>query len=731
MISFKDVDIKPTYNTKDTTSIIDSFFYPVLSSTVVYKRAVAYFTSSSLVQLAKGLDKLIANGGEVRIITSPNLTEDDIESIEKGYKLRENLVFEKINTEIDKLINSHSEVANYLAHLIATNKLDIKIVKINEDLSALYHAKIGIMEDKFGNKIAFSGSNNETFSGMLRNYENFDVYKDWDVGADPYRVKEKNEHFDKLWENVDNRFQIYTFTEALKKKVLSQLRVDYIDSIDLFSKENYINEKEEEYIYKREKALPLAVPTWFKPYSYQCDAVENWKNNNYQGLFSMATGSGKTLTALLGISELYNSLSKKSLYVIIVVPYIHLIEQWLEDINEFNLFPINASISKSRWYNKLKKSMSSFRLNTRLKKDTVESVIVTNTTFKSENFQELINKLKGNIIIVFDEVHNAGAEGFKGKLPPTFTYRLGLSATIDRHRDELGTKQIYDYFGEVVQTITMGDAISYKSLVNYFYSVNFVYLDKQELSYYKEITRQLARHITYNNKGEVDFSDSAKMILIKRAKILAGARSKIDKLKSLIKEHEKKYGEVKRTLIYCGVVSQEVEDHNEFERQIETVNKMLYKEFNLRIKKFTSDESLEERKIIKSQFEDNKINVITAMKCLDEGVNIPQIQHAYILSSSTNPREFIQRRGRVLRKFRGKKYAYINDFIVLPSRLENVCFMNDDELKAEVSIIVRELKRVLEFAKYAENSFNVLQDVSKVYEAYKHIMDEKGVTIYD
>lgn len=729
MNNFRNIDIQPSYNTKDTITIIESFFNPVLSCTILYKRAVAYFSSSSIIQVAKGLDKLIANGGAVQIITSPNLSEEDIKSIENGYSKREELVYKRIDEEINFLLDNHVEVANYLAHLIASNKLDIKIVKISEDLSALYHAKIGIMIDAFGNKIAFSGSNNETFSGMLKNYENFDVYKDWDFGSDPFRVHEKNEHFDKLWNNKDDRFLIYDFPEAIKKRILTKIKKDYIPSSELFSQPKYINENPVPYKVKTEKTLE--VPHWFKPYKYQTKAVKNWEENEYQGLFSMATGSGKTLTALLGLNKLYNSLDVKNLFVIIVVPYIHMIEQWCEDINEFNLYPINASISKTKWFNKLYRAVSSFNLKAKLKKEHINSVIVTNATFKSEDFQKTINKIKGNTVIVFDEVHNAGANGFEGKLNLNFKYRLGLSATIDRHNDEKGTKQIYDYFGKIVQNITMGDAIEYKALVNYFYYVNFVFLDSEELNEYKEITKKLARCMIFNNDGTPDFNDSAKMLLIKRSRILAGAKSKIGMLKDLISKQIELFGQVNRTLVYCGIVSQEVEDHDVFERQIETVNKMLYDTYDLKIKKFTSDESLDERKKIKKQFEDNDIDVISAMKCLDEGVNIPQIQHAYILSSSTNPREFIQRRGRVLRKFRGKKYAYINDFIVLPTKLDELSSLNDDELRTEVSIVIRELKRVLEFAKYAENSFDVLKKITRVYEGYKYLMDEKGVNIYD
>ncbi len=729
MRSFRDLEIQHSYNTKDTLTIIESFFNPVLSNTVLYKRAVAYFSSTSLVQVARGLDQLIKSGGSIKIITSPNLSEEDIRSIEKGYVQREELVFKKLDAEIDILIKDYSEVANYLAHLIALGRLDIKIVKICDDLSALYHAKIGIMVDSFGNKIAFSGSNNETFSGMLKNYENFDVYKDWDFGADPFRVHEKNEHFDRLWNNSDNRFLIYDFPEAIRKKILKKIKKDYIPSSEIFSGGLVINETEQPYHANIKETLD--VPEWFNPYPYQEDAVENWASKGYQGLFSMATGSGKTLTALLGLHNLYNSLEYKNLFIVIVVPYIHMIEQWCEDINEFNLFPINASISKSKWYNKLYRAVSTFNLKSKLKKEYIESVIVTNTTYKSDSFQATIRKLKGNTVIVFDEVHNSGAEGFKEKLLNDFQYRLGLSATIDRHNDEKGTKQIYDYFGEIVQNISMGDAIKYKSLVNYFYYINFVFLDEDELHDYKKITKQLARHISSNSDGSTEFSDSAKMLLIKRARILAGARGKVEILKNLIEKQISKFGDIKRTLVYCGIVTQEADDHDEFERQIETVNKMLYKTYDLKIKKFTSDESLEVRRKIKHEFEKNEIDVISAMKCLDEGVNIPQIQHAYILSSSTNPREFIQRRGRVLRKFPGKKYAYINDFIVLPTRIEDLSFLSDEELRTEVSIVIRELKRVLEFAKYAENSFDVMQKITKVYEGYKHIMDEKGVSIYD
>ncbi len=729
MKSFKEINIAESYTTKDDVSIIESFFNPVLKNSIIYKRAVAYFSSKSLVKLSRGIDNLIENGGCVQIITSPNLTEDDIDSINKGYSIREELANKRICETVNDLVDNYSEVANYLSHLIASKKLDIKIVKVTDDLSALYHAKLGIMIDNFGNKIAFSGSNNETFSGMLRNFETFDVYKEWDVGTESKRVADKNKHFDELWENNDNRFKIYSFSEALQNKLFTKMRTDYIPSSELFSEKNYICEEERPY--GIEKNTNICVPDWFDPYDYQSEAVKGWEQEEYKGLYSMATGSGKTLTALLSLYELQNNIELKSMFIVIVVPYIHLIEQWIEDMKEFNINPIVAAESKTKWFKKLKRCISKFNLSIKLSKKIVDSVIVTNATFKDLDFQDLLKTVYKNGVIIFDEVHNAGAEGFKNKLPLNFNFRLGLSATIERHNDIIGTKQIYNYFGKVVQNISMGYAINYGSLVNYFYKANFVYLDSQELEDYKELTKDIARNMSFNKDGETNLSDNVKMLMIKRARILAGAKSKIPELIKQMKEQLHEFDEIKRTLVYCGIVSEYSEDNDEFEKQIIKVNKSLYNEFKLRINKFTSEETLEERSKIKMRFEKNDIDVITAMKCLDEGVNIPQIQHAYILSSSTNPREFIQRRGRVLRKYPDKKYAYINDFIVLPHKLDSIGFINDDELRTELSIIIRELNRVKEFAKYAVNSYEVLSKVDKVYKVYKHLLDEKGMKLYD
>ena len=230
------------------------------------------------------------------------------------------------------------------------------------------------------------------------------------------------------------------------------------------------------------------------------------------------------------------------------------------------------------------------------------------------------------------------------------------------------------------------------------------------------------------DKGKLILSEYAKMLLIKRARLVAGANEKIMKLK----EHINPYLDDKHMLIYCGATTMKDVDYKEKLptvddiRQIDIVSDLLGNELGMKVSKFTSEENAEEREIIKKEFADGKhLQALIAIRCLDEGVNIPSIKTAFIMASSTNPKEYIQRRGRVLRTYRDKDFATIYDFITLPIPLDNISSYSEDIIESVKSLAIREMVRMKDFASISENPSVVDKLVTDIVTAYNIDFEEE------
>jgi superfamily II DNA or RNA helicase len=332
-----------------------------------------------------------------------------------------------------------------------------------------------------------------------------------------------------------------------------------------------------------------------------------------------------------------------------------------------------------------------------------------------------VEKLRGNALIMVDEAHNFGAEGLSSLLSNRFSYRLALSATIDRHNDEEGTARIYDYFGEKCIEYTLERAIEEKKLTPYKYYPVIVNLNELELEKYSGLTYEIGKCIIKGRNGKIKLSEKGKRLALARARVIAGAEGKVSKLEELITP----YLEDKHILVYCGAtkILRDDEDYTSVDeedlRQIDAVTEMLGNKLNMRVSQFTSKEDVSEREILKREFSEGQtLQVLIAIKCLDEGVNIPSIKVAFILASTTNPKEYIQRRGRVLRLAPGKEYAEIYDFITLPRPLDEVPSLTHDQLKKELTLVRNELRRGEEFARIALNMVkaeSVLDDIKEAY----------------
>lgn len=683
--------------------VINDFYVPILSNAVMYKRAVGFFNSAALYEMAIGLRHLVEKQGKMELIVSPRLTEEDIQSINLGYKTREEVIERALLRDFDEPKNkTEFRKLNLLANLIAEGILDIKVAfKINANSAGIFHEKIGIVIDAEGNKVAFTGSMNETYSGLLQNYESIDVFCSW-RDEDYDRVNIKENAFDNLWDNLDTAMEVIPFPKVAVER-LNSYKVEKTEPLCV----EIQNEDDSQDVF-------FKIPDNVDLYDYQREAIESWKNNNYCGIFDMATGAGKTFTALGALSALSKNLNNH-IAVVIVAPYQHLVEQWVEDIIQFNVKPIVAySYPGQKWRKQFSDAVTAYNVGA------IDNfcVIATNATFSLNDFQSILQKFKKNFAFVVDEAHNFGAVKLSSLLPKKARYRLALSATIERFRDEEGTNKLRKYFGKTCISFSLKEAIQKGFLTSYYYHPVVVYLNADEYEQYQEITKTIIRNGGASQEN-IDKNPYIEMLLIKRARIISGCKEKVPKLVEVMTP----YRTDNYILVYCGATkydndSSDLKDDDEV-RQIEEVNKRLYYELGMKVHKFTSEESKEERDEIKRMFASGtELQVITAIKCLDEGVNIPSIKKAFILASSTNPKEYIQRRGRVLRRAKGKEYAEIFDFITLPRPLEEVQFCSEEELSCDLSLVRKEFLRMIDFAETARNPFEIDKLKEDIQNAY-------------
>lgn len=675
-------------------NIPKEFYEPALKNAVLYQRAVGYFSSSSLLAIADGIEGLIANNGHIQLVASPKLSDEDIQSIKQGYEERE-IIENALYREINKVDERNKERLSYLSRLIAEGYLDIKIafLSTNNEI-AMYHEKLGIISDDNNNVIAFSGSMNESENAFSRNYEAFDVFCSWTTDSE--RVFQKQMAFKAIWEDYEPGVKTIEFPKAVKEKLLKTYYPEYK------SVNNSIYEKNKDYddVIVKEQNKAIYLPADFSIRPYQEEAIREWKANGFCGIYDMATGTGKTLTALASIEQLFRD-NNERLAVIIICPYQHLVEQWVEDIVRFGMSPIigYSTSPQKQWKKNLEQAIRSFQLN--ISKHFC--FVTTVDSMKTKSVYEQIIKLSDDTVFVVDEAHNVGAESTRKYLPEQIPFRLGLSATIDRHNDEVGTEALKEYFGKTCITYSLRDAIDNGMLTPYYYHPIVVYLDEDELDDYLSLTSTIVRSMSSSKKGK-QLTDLVKRLLIKRARIVAGARNKIDVLRNEILP----YKEDNYILVYCGAtkvdVSENETDISSELDQIKVVADLLGNQLDMRVGRFTSLESAQERVQIRKMFGEGKqLQALVAIRCLDEGVNIPSIKTAFILASSTNPKEYIQRRGRVLRKFPGKTRAEIYDFITLPFPAEDIGVVKPEIVSSSKGLVRRELIRMMDFAEIADN----------------------------
>ena len=636
-MSFQELDIKKEYRSL-LDSVAKDFYIPLLSQAVKYQRAVGFFSSSSLVEISKGISELAKNGGKIQLVASPYLSDEDIEAIKSGYAMRDQVVKEAIRREMTEGKTPFEKARlNLLANLISDGVLDIKIAFTEDsDRMGMYHEKMGIITDAEGNRVAFAGSMNESATAMTLNYETIDVYCSWKDEED--RVIAKENAFASIWNDTEPNIKIIDFPE-LKQEIIEK----YKRSVPDFE----IDKKEYAPDIDTVLHTDLGVyteygpkfPEWFKLHDYQAEAITEWQKRNYRGIFDMATGTGKTYTGLGALTTLSKNIGHK-LAAIIVCPYQHLVEQWVEDILKFNIDPIigYSDSSQKDWPKRLKDAIRDQKLKVRGKE--FFCFICTNATFSSDYVQTQLAKIKSDTLLMVDEAHNFGAPYLSCLLYDNYKYRLALSATLDRHNDEEGTAKLYDFFGEKCIEYTLDRAIEEKKLTKYKYYPIVVTLTEEELEAYDNLSYEIGKCIMKGKNGKMKLSSRGEKLALKRSRIVAGAKNKLTMLEEVIHP----YIHDKHILVYCGATKglEQNQDRTDVDsediRQIDAVTDLLGNKLGMEVSQFTSKESVEEREVLKREFSaGDTLKVLIAIKCLDEGVNIPNIKTAFILASTTNP----------------------------------------------------------------------------------------------
>ena len=737
-MSLRDHHIKSEYRSL-IDNVIQDFYLPLLHEANLYKRAVGFFSSSSLVEISKGIGDMAKNGGKIEIIASPYLSDDDINAIKTGYENRNKIIEQAL---LRQLSDDHTdyysiERLNLLANLIANNVMDIRIAYTdNHRELGMYHEKMGIIEDRDGNHVAFSGSMNESMTAMAINYETIDVFCDW-KGEEADRVKLQENAFYSMWNNVEPSLQVLEFpkiSEAMIDKYRRKEPDFDIDNEQFYRRvSGYVSAFSESRQRAEDKPVGARIPKDVTLHDYQKEAISVWVGENYRGIFDMATGTGKTYTGLGAISKLSEDLDDE-LAVIIVAPYQHLVEQWVEDIERFNINPIVAygDPAHKDWRKKLSKAV----LDQKIRRDKrFFCMVCTNATFTDKYLQEQIGKIRTPILLVVDEAHNFGARTYAKLLDDRFTYRLALSATLDRHRDEEGTALLYKFFGKKCIEYSLERAIDEDKLTPYKYYPVLVYLSDIELESYEELSYEMSKCLIKGKDGKYKLNKRGEILALKRSRVVAGAIQKLDALREAILPYKNDHN----ILVYCGATrivdeSYDGPDDESDIRQIEAVTKILGNELGMSVARFTSEENIEQRALIKKHFQKgDDLQAIVAIKCLDEGVNIPGIRTAFILASTTNPKEYIQRRGRVLRKAPNKPFAEIYDFVTLPRPLDAVSGLTIEQANRDKTLVKNELARIKEFGRLAMNSMVANNLIWEIEEAY-HLDDtetEQEVSDYE
>ena len=660
-MTFKEFAIEKSYINRGSNNFLDSLLKPALREAAYYRRSVGFFSSSVFSLLLNSLPSFIRNNGKIHLIVSPELSNDDIKAIQLGYEKKSDLLNRRFLEDFDAEIRLFDDVGlDTLAELVARGILDVKVASVKNDFG-IYHDKLGILTDRVGNNVVFYGSPNSSANAYLNNYEKIRVVRDW-IQGEGEAVRDEISEFDSMWENRNPYLEVFDFMESVKECIL---------------------------VVKEERSRGKKVKDPIELYDYQKDAIQAWVDKGFRGFYVMATGTGKTWTAIYSAKRL---LEEHKCLIVIAAPYKHLVRQWAEDVNK--LFPdaetVLISSENPQWYTISKRLVLSQQYHP--EKQII--LITTIKSFYSAKFEKVINLSDEEKLLIVDEAHRFTQR--PENLRRAYSYMLGLSATpINGKQNESGIA-LLDFFGGLAYNLPIEEALERNFLVHYNYFPVYVTATSAEEENFNAISSNMAG--CFRDGVLIDRERFVKYVRA-RLRIMGMAEEKLARIKTFIDQIKEK----DHFVVYCGD-GRLFDEQDEEIRHIQFVQNQM-DDMGIRTSQFTANENMDRRMELVDMFNKQEIDALVAIRCLDEGINIPSIKSALILSSNDDYREFVQRRGRILRKYKGKKSADIYDVVVLPSAM---C--------PKMAII--ELRRYYEYAKLALNKEERLAELQTLLSQY-------------
>lgn len=740
----KDKDFKYRYSTGRKDLPFD-FFELALSNSKKFDMGLGYFSSASFNILSVGIAHFISNGGNMRLYINQYLTEDDYKLLQTKEMVDfENQILQSFFALKKTLSHRDEHFFKCISYLVQTNRIEIKIV-IPKD-GGLAHEKFGIFTDENKDKVAFTGSLNLTAAALVRNIETIECTCSWKSDDSGERIELSEQDFMEIWNGKNDNVYIFPAMKFCQEIVRAYPNVDAHDLLiqekeiikNLTNKTTIETKILPSSLIIKEPHFPDKYPDGARP--YQIQAYNAWLKNGRQGIFAMATGTGKTITSLNCALEDYKIDGVYQL--LILVPTIALVEQWIEEIALFDFKNVITVFSENpHWRQQIAK------LEDKVSRGKKVSFIIVSTyqSFTNKDFLQILPQLPDSMLVIADEAHNIGSESVKTIFRTLhIKKRIALSATPNRIYDEEGTAELESFFNDkppYVYNFPMSQAIEEGRLMEYCYYPKVAYLKKDEMKKYADISLQLLR-LFDKSTGAYKDENKANKLKMDRKRILHKADDKMRIYKEIIKD----IGNDK--LKYCFVYVPEgnkvfdsdealLYSNSDFDIVRESYEESLIKKMLDLTKEvfpdttcniYTGENNKTERKTILQGFENGQINVLFAMKCLDEGVDVPRAEYGIFASSTGNPRQFIQRRGRLLRKHKEKTFAHIYDMVVVPDFRSP--YYSKEFWQMERSLVKGELTRVAYFANLASNNYTgALQSLDEVARFYDLVLSELIMSI--
>ena len=715
------------------------FFTHALENSVQFDIQLGFFNSAAINVLSTSFATFIVNGGKMRMAINQIVSKEDKETIATGISGGLDSLFDLSNWESVK--NALDEYGEHffkcLAYLIQENRIEIQIIRPKHS-SGIAHTKRGQFIDNEGMVVAFSGSANFTLGGLFNNLEDINIF----LGTTPdVTIKKKIENqkntFDDIMHQRHSGVEYLSSTDLIAAIKSTYGEQDIDELINVEQKLKTIKKKLKNN--KIDNIITQILPRF--PYStgprdYQQLAFENWKDNGQKGLFAMATGTGKTITSLNCLLEIYK---RKGYYkALILVPTVTLVNQWEQECLKFNFSNIIKVYSKNLlWKDDIDRIYFNEKYKTEKDPEVSYIIISTYASYSKEVVFDILNKFDSRrLLMIADECHNMGSGSIAKRLKVIpYLRRIGLSATPERQYDNNGNNRLRKFFGvdeNYTFEYSMEEAIEKKVLCQYMYYPHLVRLTSDEMDSYMELSEKISKFYNYNTDSFDKEDDVLKMLLLTRKRIIHKAHNKLEVFKDIIKNRFEEKGNLKYSLVYVpeGNKPEYLPGNDDFDRSEEieddSLTMHLIEEYTeaitqidekVTVRMFTSGQK--DREEILSDFASGKLHVLTSMKCLDEGVDVPRSELAIFCSSTGNPRQFIQRRGRVLRKHPDKKIAELHDLVVIPE--VNV---NSNSYRMEKSLLKNELIRVSNFALLSLNpSYSEME--------LREIMNHYGLNLYN